>query len=1039
MQIDATQLANILKTDQIAETGTNETFVKEAKPSSIKEPLRTISMANPTYNKSDLNEKTVVEELEEQLSSGSDASLLHNQMAVYSQTTSPEDYKKMQEDGFDPMDTEAHTIVTVTDKIKIALAKGGADLSELGGISDAKLEAIAGSTSAKVSLEQQIKNADLPVEEATLTEAQTALVKMEQLQGPLTEESIAYLLKNEMFPTIDAIYQATYATGGVPHGDEQSLTRMDATVGSEISSREVASGAMEVTQENGSVQASQTQNALLDAYASVITSAAMDVTDETLSDCAWMMERDIPVTKENLIHLEELRTVDTTLPTEEATTRIVDALTDGKRAGEATLLPEGERMQQARALFDAQTNTLSNIKDARVREEARMMLSVEANYALLKNGVAIDTQEIQETIDALKSLEDEYLHTMLKQTDEVVTEENVKTYQKVQESLVTFATAPAAVLAQLSSGTDTLLKDAVTQAKSLSEQVTQMQKRYETVQTAPRADLGDSIQKAFANVDDILEDEGFEITEGNRRAVRILAYNEMELSSENIERVRSVDAEVQRMYKEMKPASVLSMIREGVNPLDLSIKDLANTASQMGQESSDTAGHDSEKFASFLWKLERAHEITEEERASYIGIYRMIHQVEAGDGAAIGALIAQEADVTLRNLMTAVRSTKHSGRSYAVDDSFGEMESFDVSTLSITDQAEMAFQANCLYDARDVMSAARMQQFTDENAYMDLTPEQFKSQLEEMVTKESSVAEEIIQQEAADDASYAEDVRGRVAEALRSETQVYELLERFDLPTTPSYLSGMAQLLADHNSVYRNLNRYAKERGDAMHMDLDIGISDLIEDLIEDYGEACKTPKDMADAQHKLEETAENVMKNMLVEKEVRSIDVRGMKLVMTQIEALGKISEKSETYNLPILVEDQVGNLSLKIVRGSEEKGLVDVALDMNETGVITGSFRYEGGEINGNLSFENRDVADLFTEHMPAFAAAMQEACELPVSFRFAADTAANVDDFYEEKDPGFAVSEEKDEVSTKVLYGIARSFIDEVSELLSGQSIL
>mgnify|MGYP000330903974 CR=1 FL=1 len=48
---------------------------------------------------------------------GTDATLLHNQMAVYAQTTSGKDYAKMQEDGFSPMDMEAHTIVTVTDRI----------------------------------------------------------------------------------------------------------------------------------------------------------------------------------------------------------------------------------------------------------------------------------------------------------------------------------------------------------------------------------------------------------------------------------------------------------------------------------------------------------------------------------------------------------------------------------------------------------------------------------------------------------------------------------------------------------------------------------------------------------------------------------------------------------------------------------------------------------------------------------------------------------------------------------------------------------
>ena len=183
-----------------------------------------------------------------------------------------------------------------------------------------------------------------------------------------------------------------------------------------------------------------------------------------------------------------------------------------------------------------------------------------------------------------------------------------------------------------------------------------------------------------------------------------------------------------------------------------------------------------------------------------------------------------------------------------------------------------------------------------------------------------------------------------------------------------------------------------------------------------------------------MEETAEKVMKNMLVEKDVTSIDVRGMKLVMTQIQALGKMGEQSETYNIPILVEDKLGNLSLKIVRGTEEKGLVDVALQMDESGVISGSFRYEHGEITGDVDFEKPEIAGLFSEHMPYFANAMREATGLPVSFRYGTDASIAVDDFYEEKDVDFAVTKEQDPIATKVLYGIARSFVEEMGELLS-----
>ena len=61
---------------------------------------------------------------------------------------------------------------------------------------------------------------------------------------------------------------------------------------------------------------------------------------------------------------------------------------------------------------------------------------------------------------------------------------------------------------------------------------------YETLMTSPRADMGDSISKAFQNVDDILKELQIETSESNRRAVRILAYNSTNITEENIKQIK---------------------------------------------------------------------------------------------------------------------------------------------------------------------------------------------------------------------------------------------------------------------------------------------------------------------------------------------------------------------------------------------------------------------------------------------------------------------------------------------------------------------
>ena len=995
MQVDQIRLTDILKQDQTAPgDGISSKMTVGANEEKVSGELRAIFMDQPVYNKIFLMGNSVAEQLQQGLMQETDAQTLHNQMAVYAHTISAEDYRQMQEDGFDPMDMEAHTIVTVTDRIKVALAKGGADVEKLGGISDAKIEAMTDGAGQKAQLERAIEGRDVPVDDTLLQEAETAMRKGQELTDPLSQDSVKYMMKQELTPTIDHVYQACFAAGG---------------------------GASAVSGQMGSDVVNDLPDQLRQQMEAVITQAGLEVDAQTTADCVWMMENDIPVTSEHLTYLQELRGMELPVSEEVLTKRIADAVAQGERPGDAMLIPGYSPMERAEQTYQQQQEALNQITAARQREEARLMLSVQANYTLLSKGVAIDTMAIEEVVTQLQSLEESYISYLTGAETPEDVKRNVETYQTFTQQVDEMKTMPAALLGQLPDITRRTVAQINEAGNGQKDTYEKAQQRYETLWTAPRRDLGDSIQKAFANVDDILEDLSLETTEANRRAVRILAYNEMELTEENISRIRSTDESVQRMFRSMTPAVVTQMIREGRNPLDLSVQELTDTADQMMQEQGSNTP--AEKYAAYLWQLEHTGDITETERESYIGIYRLIHQVQAGDGAAVGALIAQGTDVTLRNLMTAVRSGKHSGREYAIDDQFGALESFDKETLSITDQIEMAFQANCLYDAGDEMTPVRMKRFGGEEAYMDLTPEQFRDQLQDMAD------EAVIQQEKQQQDAYAQQVRQTVAQALESEEEIYRILERYDIPETPAYLLGLSEMRRDRNSVFRNLSSYATSNDQEQ-----VTISDLIEDLIEDYGEAIKTPEEMAEAQHKLEETAENVMKNMLVEKDVTSIDVRGMKLVMTQIQALGQMAKHSETYHIPILVEDEVGDLSLKIVRGTEKKGLVDVALSMEQTGAVHGSFRYEAGEISGEVTFERKELTQMFSEQMPYLAQNMQEETGMPISFVCGQDRHATDDVFAELPAPEFEITQEQDSVTTQALYGVARSFIRTLREFLA-----
>ena len=77
------QLGQIGINDTVEAKGLVEGKVITGEPVKIeqkmtKEPLRNVSVQHPIYQKEDLKEKTLTQKLEDQLSQGTDATLLHN-------------------------------------------------------------------------------------------------------------------------------------------------------------------------------------------------------------------------------------------------------------------------------------------------------------------------------------------------------------------------------------------------------------------------------------------------------------------------------------------------------------------------------------------------------------------------------------------------------------------------------------------------------------------------------------------------------------------------------------------------------------------------------------------------------------------------------------------------------------------------------------------------------------------------------------------------------------------------------------------------
>ena len=518
----------------------------------------TINMAEATYQNpmkaEEDKEQTVVEELSE--AQNQSAESRRNEMAVIANTTSEEDLKKMEEEGYSLMDTDSHTIITVTDKIKATLAKAGVDISCYGdSLSREQLEEITGSAAVVEQIMRALQINDLPATEANIEDSVAALSQAAGMTG-VSEDAMAYLLKNALEPTIRNLYTAEYCNGGG-------------------------------TSESDAYAAGIDFDAIEEQIVNIIEEAGLEVTDETMEDSRWLIAHQIPLTGENLVYLGQLKDLSAQL--EEGTidwNGVVDsmakAITNGKR-------PEQALMITAR----------------RQLEETRLAMTTEANRAMLKRGMEVDTKPLEELVEDLKEQEKQYYEALLTSEGVEASDENIELCVDTAAVFEEMKSQPAYVLGQVSH--EATVEELHSAGATLQRELAEANGRYETLMTAPRRDMGDSMSKAFRNVDDILKDVGMDISEANRRAVRILAYNETAITEENINAVKAADEEMQRAFKNMTPAVTVEMIRKGENPLDMTLEELNRAAEQIKEE---TGNDDEERFSKFLWKLEQESFLT---------------------------------------------------------------------------------------------------------------------------------------------------------------------------------------------------------------------------------------------------------------------------------------------------------------------------------------------------------------------------------------------------------------------------------------------
>lgn len=920
-----------------------------------------------------IDKKSILESFEEL--EKTDVDTQRDYMAIMSNTLSREDFSQLMKNGYSLNDSEIEHIVTVVDKIKVKLAQSGINTAYTSDVSMEDVESVTKSKGQAVHIAKELEKNNLPATEENINDIAETMELASEIDE-LSGNAVKYMLENNMEPTVINFYRAEYSSSGAVNQREQAYYT-DALPGyyakkSQDFNWQAIEGQME----------------------KIITQSGLPITEETMEGAKWMVENGIPLTEKTISSYMRLQ--ETTLPpkAEELLQNIINSMKEGKRPSQVLLTGSENHLEQAveiqEKLDSVSDDALKNVVLAgkeltienlakeqktiddnadstfiyknlevvdeesyelisarRQLEELRLMMSVEASFRMLKQGIEVETTELSKLVEDLKAEEQQYQKALFEAKGMTYTEETGNLYRETERKFGELAKMPMVALGRFTGeGINPTVNEIYMHGLFVKASFETAQSSYETMMTTPRSDMGDSIQKAFQNVDAILRDLSLETTEGNQRAVKILAFNRMAISKDNIAQVKQADTCMNRLMKNMTGDVTLELIKRGKNPLDTDIYTLNTDVEEMKSQMGASA---EEKYSEFLWKLEKNQEITTEQRNAYIGIYRLFHQIEKSEGAVVGALLNQGSEITLRNLITGVKSAgtaKSGGIKVTVDDNFGGVSQGQSDVIPMETQINSGFSqgssqqyynegqkqqqyyTNLVKEVLENMEPEKLAHIKNPDNY-NISLENFSEQM-----KNLPVNEEIQKQ-------FYQEKMSQLKDARMVEGQVIKMLLDYEQPVTVNNLVAADSLMNERGRLIKRLMTEAaktpKKNKEKEIMDAAERVTDRL------------VSKEAAQAAYEELVGAESELVESSMENEnINYVDIRSLKMLHQEIKLTGSLS-REENYEIPVRINEEVTSINLKIVRGRNQNGTVAITMECEKYGKIAASFRLKTDRITG------------------------------------------------------------------------------------------
>ena len=853
------------------------------------------------------------------------------------------DAVKINEDGFNLNDLSQEDCVNIVDRIKIELAAYNENYRVYAGDIDVdKIKEVVGSEAFAQHVSGRLGDSGVPSTDANIDAVAAAVDKLSDLKSSdeyhVSMDAKVYMVSNKCEATLDNIQIAEHAykirQGNMSDREWNELKPQIENVikkaGLDVNESNLANAKallmedMPITEDNLKYMAEvdeinfskeniaektidaikagiAPENAVLtnqtDVYGNV--AKALDTLDKIAGNeavCVKMaqeMSGDGIVSLKSLDEAYEMYVADTNSTVNQADTGNAVNEDGSDAAGQGESGHNNRQQSSTRMLLEIQ-----------------ILMTAEAGINIEKNGLNINTLSITTLHEHLLAYDKEiFMDELGKQlAHDIDSDELYNTAFNTREALYNIGKSPVEMIGALyseiaySEGAENVVTvmSAAKTGMSIRARFNKAGVAYETMENTVRGDLGDSADRAVeASAGAMLSDMGMEDNKSNREAVGILVKNNMDVTKDNVMNIKELKSALDSLVANMNPETVLDMIRNNVNPYTTDIREVNE---YLKAENEKNGRDNDDKYSTFLYKLDRTNGITANERRQFIGIYKMMNMFTKDAGKAVGALVAQGADITMSNLVSAYNSRKSYNN---IDMSVDDESDINVSVYE-------NYYTNLFMTTGDKITPNTLKNVNDNKPIYERSVENFCEAADEFY-------------DAAAEAAYMDEYMELVRQVAEADSAVINELEHGGEDITLNNIQAMEQLVM--SDLFNN--RFGIDRNRAR---------DIFDSLDDREKLTAKISSLCDEASDKLAEE---------IEKDDNSYDVVKAASITQMTAQMMVRSTRREDYTIPYVKGDGIGMMKVSFKSDSEQSGKISISYEDSML-----------GKVNVNISVGDSDI---------------------------------------------------------------------------------